>query len=304
MFRVHTITALFCLLVVGCAFDNSQDPTESDAANTVGSAEQAATGKNPIRDAEYWGGITPPTGKTYLDMGVSSSTIYLSRSDGAIATYSRQNPPVALGTIAGSYQHLEMVESAPWNLIATNDTLKKIYFDAQAQGRLVGSYPTGVTRVDEIAAQAVSATRLNVWIVYTDTSVPSRIPTRLLRAGGFDLTSGVLSWQPMTVTWMSFNKGLTFGKLPNGSNAIVSIYDYSNSYFDWNVPGSLAYGYERNFAYTEHAYRTPSGSLDRLACPRLAYLAYDNAYYCLDEYATGSGVPLALVRLPVTALRP
>lgn len=300
MLRRVAILVLTCQLFAACSSAGSKEANQDESNETTGSTQQASTASDPVVDAEFLGEITPPNGYTFTDLAVDSNYFYLARSDGMITLYSRETPPTYQWNIAAQFQHLEYVPKSPWYLIASDDVRRKVYYAAQNEQRAMGSYPSDVDSVSDLAAQAASDSVLNIYIVYYVQGGPRR-----LRPGQYNRIRGTLDWNPNSVDWGYYNEGMTTGLLPDDASKIFGISDYITSSFEWYSPDTLSKGEETQLNHTEHAYwYGADAEIDRFSGRPLHY--FDGYFYCLDDYVNHISNRRATVmaRLSRNALRP
>lgn len=282
-FSSTTVTLLVSMLAVSCAGVEGEDPSTSAPEGAATTSEQAWTSTNPTLDTLFLGEVSIPSGLRYIDIAVNSSSVYLSRSDNRIAYFSGTVFPTYQFLLAGNYQRLEWVASPyPWNLVASNDATRKIYYNVQTQPALIGSFPAGVTALSGIAARGGTVgTKLDLWITYWLNG------RHILQAGTFDKITGSLTWGA-TTGWGIYNRGLTYGLSPDGiHNNLYAVLNYTKSYYVWASPSTLATAAEGNFNYTEHAYTNSTASewlADRNAPEGLAYQTGKDKYYGIDFY--------------------
>jgi hypothetical protein len=283
--RTFAVLLSPCLLAA-CANDGSElelaAPSEHGESTVV--AEQRWTAGNPDVDTEYLMELYPPAGVSYLDIAVGGGRVYMSRSDGHIDYYTDSYPSYPyVGYLPNTYQHLEWVQSAyNWNLIASDDARRKIYYNTQNVPYLLGSYPAGVSSVFEIAAKSRNALELDIWVKHNGSAYG------YIRHGVASKTLGRITWDSNYIGNSPYHHGFTYGSGPDGGWRIYSMLDYYSSAFVWYDIPSLNVSGEANFPYTEHAYLHPEGELDRFAPAGLAFSESDYYYYGIDPYYNAS----------------
>ncbi|MFZ5897047.1 MAG: hypothetical protein ACOY0T_38670 [Myxococcota bacterium] len=270
--------------VAGCAID--ADSTHSESSDAVGTVSQAATGSNPIIDAEFYGEMPAlPAGVSYTDLGVNSSTIYLARSDRRVEVRTRQLNPPLTNTLQDVGEHIDWVQSgSEWDLIAAHDGTKKIKRKASNTAVNMGNYPGGVNVIQAITATPVAGQPMKLKIFVIHGSWPNIV----LRAGIHDraVQPYSITWEATTVSAGPYSSGLAYGQDGSNVNRVFRILNYTVSRFHWyDVTTPSVTGYETGLApYTDHAYLHPEGEYDKFAPVGFDQNSIDGYFYGIDQY--------------------
>lgn len=183
------------LLVLGafaCSAEAGSGP-EQELGDTA-SVQAAITGTTPRIDVDFWGEVTPPTGVNYTDLAVSSTTIYLARSDRKVEQRPRQAKPPVTQTFNDIGEHIDWVQEggSDWDLVAAHDGTKKIKRKASGGApSVMGNYPGGVDGLEAMAATPLSSTQLKIFVVH------GPHPALVLRTGVHDRAVA-----PAAITWL------------------------------------------------------------------------------------------------------
>jgi hypothetical protein len=282
----------------GCAVE-AGDETLSDSA--TGEVSQAITKANPSIDAVFVANVTLQSPKTatteYTDIAVSSSNIYLARSDGRIEVRSSTGTFTAFTSTARG-QKIEYISPGGWALLAANDSVRKIYKTAQGSSPVqLGEYPSGVTTLWAMTA-APSGSSLKLYIIHADSG-----GLGVLRVGTYDPINGFIDWESTLRSWGPYNRGIA-----HSSSSIYTVVDFTKSYFSWKSTSTFSNSHEATFlaqGWTDHAYHHSSGVDDTFAPVGLQYFPDNNSFYGIDRFfPDSSSFAWKIARIAKTSLKP
>lgn len=286
-----TVLLGLALAATTACSDAGEDQAAGDGAEIVGTDQQATTGATPKIDAEFWGELPAlPSGVSYTDLGVSSSQIFLARSDRKVEVRTRQFNPPLTNTLIDIGQHIDMVQfGTDWDLVAANDSTQKIYRKSSNVPVIMGSYPAGVTAVQALTANpsAGATSKLKIWIVC------GSFPNQVVRWGVHDrnVSPATIVWDGGSVAAGPYSTGLDYAQGEANTYKVFRMVNYTKSYFQWfDVADATLTGNEKTFyqTYTDHAYGHPEGEYDRFAPAGFDQNYADGYFYGIDEFANHS----------------